>query len=70
MKPMPENPIRFAYVDERDRKMLSLRLPPRLLDAIKQIAKKKGWEVTEVVQHALDQLAITELGEPKKGKAK
>ena len=48
-------PIR-KYVDG-PKKSVSLRLPKQLSRAIDNIAKKKGWPVTDLVVTVLDQYA-------------
>jgi hypothetical protein len=61
IKTLPNKPkLTFKYIDDEDRKMLSLRLPNALLNQIEKIAKKKGWSKTEVIQFALDQYAQIE----------
>ena len=52
--------LTFKYIDEKDRKMISLRLPNALINQIEKIAKNKGWSKTEVIQYALDQFAQIE----------
>lgn len=61
IKTLPTKPeIKFKYIDNEDRKMLSLRLPNALLKQIDKIAKNKGCTKTEVIQFALDQFAQME----------
>ena len=61
MKTLPTKPeLNFKYVDSKDRKMVSLRLPNSLINQIEKIAKSKGWSKTEVFQFALDQFAQAE----------
>lgn len=61
IKTLPNKPdLNFKYVDDKDRKMVSLRLPNALINQIEKIAKKKGWSKTEVIQYALDQYAQIE----------
>lgn len=58
IKTLPTKPeLNFKYVDNEDRKMVSLRLPEALIKQIERIAKDKGWSKTEVIQYALDQFA-------------
>lgn len=42
------------YCDGK-KKMVSMRLPERLMKELEGLAKKKGWTVTDLVQTALDQ---------------
>jgi predicted DNA binding CopG/RHH family protein len=37
------------------KKMVSMRLPEKLIDAIDRLAKKKGWNTTDLVTTVLDQ---------------
>ena len=61
IKALPTKPdLSFKYTDDRDRKMVSLRLPNALINQIEKIAKAKGWSKTEVIQFALDQFAQIE----------
>ena len=61
IKTLPTKPeLRFKYTDDKDRKMVSLRLPNALINQIEKIAKTKGWAKTEVIQYALDQFAQIE----------
>lgn len=61
MKTLPTKPeLNFKFVDDADRKMISLRLPHALIAQIEKIADKKGWSKTEVIQYALDQFAQIE----------
>lgn len=61
IKALPTRPeLTFKYVDNDDRKMISLRLPNALISQIVKIAKNKGWTKTEVIQYALDQFAQIE----------
>ena len=60
-KTLPNKPkLSFKYIDNDDRKMVSLRLPNALINQIEKIAKKKGCTKTEVIQFALDQYAQLE----------
>lgn len=65
MKRMPVKQEPFKYAGG-ERKMISIRLPKQLLVAIKEIAEEKKSTTTEVIQFALDQYAVLELGAPKK----
>lgn len=38
-----------------DKKMVSMRLPEKLMKALKQLSEEKSWEVTDLVVTALDQ---------------
>lgn len=61
IKTLPTRPeLTFKYVDKKDRKMVSLRLPETLIAKIEEIAESKGWTKTEVIQYALDQFAQIE----------
>jgi len=61
IRPLPTKPeLNFKYVDNEDRKMVSLRLPIALISQIEKVAKAKGWAKTEVIQFALDQFAQLE----------
>lgn len=61
IKTLPTKPeLNFKYIDNDDRKMVSLRLPNALISQIDKIAKAKGWKKTEVIQYALDQFAQIE----------
>lgn len=37
------------------RKMISIRLPERLMEELDRIAREKGWTTTDVIQTVLDQ---------------
>jgi len=61
IKELPTKPeLNFKFTDDKDRKMLSLRLPQTLINQVEKIAKTKGWSKTEVIQFALDQFAQLE----------
>lgn len=60
-KTLPEKPdLNFKYVDDKDRRMISLRLPEALITQIEKIGKTKGWSKTEIIQYALDQFVQNE----------
>lgn len=61
IKTLPTKPgLLFRYTDNKDRKMLSLRLPEALINQIEKISKAKGYTKTEIIQYALDQYAQLE----------
>jgi len=61
-KTLPKRPeLVFEYTDDKDRKMISLRLPEALIGKIEKVATSKGWNKTEVMQYALDQFVKAEL---------
>jgi len=37
------------------KKMVSFRLPEKLMEEIEKLAEKKGWTVTDLIQTVLDQ---------------
>ncbi len=47
------------YVDG-PKKMVSWRLPEKLMEQLDQIAKEKGWNTTELVVTVLDQFIQSE----------
>ena len=38
-----------------DKKMVSMRLPKRLMDELEKLAKAKGWTVTDLIMTVMDQ---------------
>jgi predicted transcriptional regulator len=38
-----------------DKKMVSMRIPARLMKALDALAKEKGWTTTDIICTALDQ---------------
>ncbi|MGE0761851.1 MAG: ribbon-helix-helix domain-containing protein [Bdellovibrionales bacterium] len=60
-KTLPKRPeLEFKYTDDKDRKMVSLRLPEALIEEIEEVAKAKGWNKTDVIQYAVDQFVHAE----------
>jgi predicted DNA binding CopG/RHH family protein len=56
IKPLPRRaPLAFKYVDEKDRRMVSIRLPEALIHKLRGLSKQTGLNFTELVQYALDQ---------------
>jgi len=43
------------------KKMVSMRLPERLMKELEKLSTEKGWTVTDLVQTALDQFIEWEL---------
>lgn len=65
-KALPPKPdLKFKFIDDEDRKMVSVRLPKALLVQIERVAKRKGWPKTEIIQYALDQFCQMERGSSK-----
>ena len=52
------------------RKFVGFRLPNELKGKIEKVAKELGWNVTDLVQTALDQYVHRELSKPKETKKK
>lgn len=51
------DPLEFAYTDNKDRKMVSFRLPEALIKRMNEISEETGYTVTQLIQYALDQFA-------------
>lgn len=49
-------PVR-KYVDDKKKKMVSMRVSQALWEKIESLAQEKGWQVTELVTTVLDQYA-------------
>ncbi len=46
---------------EGKKKMVSMRLPERLMKELERLSQKKGWSVTDLVQTAMDQYVQSEI---------
>jgi metal-responsive CopG/Arc/MetJ family transcriptional regulator len=56
MKPIPKRPaLEFKYVDKKDRRMVSVRLPEALIKRLKRASEDTGCGSTELIQYAIDQ---------------
>ena len=56
IKPIPKQvALKFKYTDNKDRKMVSVRLPQALIGQLKRTSKETDKSSTELIQYALDQ---------------